>query len=63
MRLIFAMIAKMALKLRLKMNKQDVYKRTMEFCIAEDKYGLLRDGENKILYFIKRMYYKLKGLL
>ena len=57
------MIAKMALKLRLKMNKQDVYKRTMEFCIAEDKYGLLRDGENKILYFIKRMYYKLKGLL
>ena len=45
------------------MKKQDVYKRTMEFCIATDKYGLLRDNENKIMYFIKRMYYKLKGLL
>ncbi len=45
------------------MNKQDVYKKTMEFCIANDVHGLLRDGENKFLYFIKRMYYKLKGLL
>ncbi len=27
--------------------------------IATDQYGLLRDGENKVIYWLKRIYYKL----
>ena len=28
-----------------------------------DKYNLLRDGENKILYFFKKLYYRLQYYL
>ena len=43
--------------------KTDIYKKNMQSIIASDKYNLLRDKESKLQYFIKRMYYKLKGLL
>ena len=32
----------------------------LKYFIATDKYNLLRDGENPVMYFIKRMYYKLQ---
>ena len=33
---------------------------TLEYCIATDKYNLLRDNDNIILYFFKKLYYKIK---
>ena len=39
------------------------HKKEMEKIIASDSYNLLRDNENRFKYYIKRMYYKLKGVL
>ena len=39
------------------------HKKELEKIIASDNYNLLRDNDSKLKYFIKRMYYKLKGLL
>ncbi len=33
---------------------------TLEYCIATDHYNLLRDNDNIILYFFKKLYYKIK---
>ena len=35
----------------------------LKHIIANDKYNLLRDGENKILYFFKKLYYRLQYYL
>ena len=31
-----------------------------EQCIATDKYNLLRDNENRLKYYLKKLYYKIK---
>ena len=33
---------------------------TLEYCIATDHYNLLKDNDNIILYFFKKLYYKIK---
>ena len=35
----------------------------LKYFIATDKYNLLRNEENPVSYFIKRMYYKLQLLI
>ena len=38
------------------MNK----KQALKYCISTDKYNLLQDNENIILYSLKKLYYKLE---
>ncbi len=38
------------------MNK----KQTLKYVISTDKYNLLQDNENIILYSLKKLYYKLE---
>ena len=38
-------------------------KKQLEIFISSDKYNLLQDEENIIIYTIKKYYYKLKNIL
>ena len=40
----------------MKLNK----KQTLKYVISTDKYNLLQDNENIILYSLKKLYYKLE---
>jgi Mg2+/citrate symporter len=48
-------LIKLIWKERQKMNKQQYIK----YAIATDKYNLLQDDQNIIIYTIKKLYYKL----
>ena len=37
-------------------KKQD----SLYYCIAIDKYNLLKDYDNMIVYFFKKLYYRIK---
>ena len=37
-------------------KKQD----SLYYCIATDKYNLLKDNDNMIVYFFKKLYYRIK---
>ena len=37
-------------------KKQD----RLYYCIATDKYNLLKDNDNMIVYFFKKLYYRIK---
>ena len=38
-------------------------KNILEYCISKDKYNLLKDNDNIILYTFKKIYYKIKLLI
>ncbi len=38
--------------------KKQIKLESIKYCIATDKYNLLRDKENIIIYTIKKLYYK-----
>ena len=45
------------------MIKDKKHLMSLKYMISTDKFNLLRDGENKILYFFKKLYYKLQFYL
>ena len=44
------------------LKKQRIKKTSiaLDYCIATDKYNLLRDNDNIIVYFFKKLYYRIK---
>ena len=46
----------------MKRKKQRIKKtlNTLGYCIATDKHNLLRDNDNIIVYFFKKLYYRIK---